>query len=212
MACGRFEEVHLANRLRSTMQTTDFDNLMERVAAGSEEAIWQLAETYSPHIISVVRRSLAPSLRQKMDSADIVQTLWASILLRPAEFARFKTPEHLIAFLARATKNKVIDKARHYGGPHRDVSREVKLPAFDNPGCNDNADRLFSSDPTPSTIASIRERWINVVSSCSEQEQAILAMRRNGQSYDGIGLALSISRHKARRVIDHLVEQFVEAE
>src|SRR6185312_6650678 len=93
-------------------QSTDFDQLMAEVAAGSEEAVLTLAEAYTPYIIRSVRRCLSTRIRQKLDSQDVAQTLWKSLFLRRAELQRLKTPEQLIAFLVQATKNKVAEKAR----------------------------------------------------------------------------------------------------
>jgi RNA polymerase sigma factor (sigma-70 family) len=189
------------------MQQPDFEMLMSNVASGSEEAVWQLATIYSPHILRVVRRSLSPKLRSKIDSIDIVQTLWASILLRPADMTKFQTPQQLIAFLARATKNKVIDKALHFSAQKYDVSREVDIKDVLD---HDEHQQLHSHDPTPSAVASVRERWQKVIASCSDQERTILSMRKDGGTYAEIGNHLSISCDKARRVIEHLVEIFVE--
>src|SRR5262245_16988155 len=109
------------------MQGAEFDQLMAGVAAGSEEAIWRLAETYTPFIIRAVRQSLPTRLRSKVDSQDFAQTLWASLLLKNADLTRLKTPEQLIAYLVRATKNKVVDKTRHFDALKCDIHREEPL-------------------------------------------------------------------------------------
>src|SRR5262249_2841714 len=79
-----------------------FDQLMANVAAGSEEAIWELLETYTPFVIRAARLSLPPTVRQKLDSQDIAQTLWASLLLGRTNLAKLESPDRLIAFLCRA--------------------------------------------------------------------------------------------------------------
>src|SRR4051812_21328124 len=105
----------------------EFDQLMADVATGSEEAIWRLAETYTPYIVRAVRASLPPILRSKLDSHDFAQTLWASLLLNHADLTRLKTPDQLVAYLARATRNKVVDKMRHFRTLKHDVRREQPL-------------------------------------------------------------------------------------
>src|SRR4051812_3218515 len=137
-------------------ETAEFDRLMAEVAAGSDEAVWQLAETYTPHILRAVRRALSPKMRQKLDSVDFAQTLWASLLLKPRDFTRLKTPQQLIGYLVSATRNKVCEKARQLNTQKYDVRREQ--------GLNCPTDRrrprlssdtpIFARDPTPSAIVS----------------------------------------------------------
>jgi RNA polymerase sigma factor (sigma-70 family) len=183
---------------------SEFELLISRAATGEQDAAWQLADAYTPHILRVVRRSLNPQLRQKLDSVDIAQTIWASILLCPSELTRFSTPEQLIAFLSRATRNRVIDKARHFGTRKCDVSRALSIEEY-----GDNSEgRIYSRDPTPSHMASLRERWQRLLESCTEQERQILALREGGVTFEEIGNKLSISRDRARRVVNQLATQF----
>ncbi len=194
--------------------TAEFDQLMADVAAGSEDAIWQLAETYTPYILRAVRLSLSPRIRSKLDSQDFAQTLWASILLKRADLTRLKTPEQLIAFLARATKNKVIDKTRHFMTQKHSIDREETLddhfPRTGRPGLNASAKALFSHDPTPSTSASLRERWYQILSNSSERDRQILQLRLRGCTFEVISEQLQINEATARRSIQRLIEQFAE--
>jgi len=195
-------------------QTAEFEQLMADVVAGSEDAVWQLAETYTPYILRAVRLSLSPKLRQKLDSRDFAQTLWASILLKRADLTRLKTPEQLIAYLARATKNKIVDKTRHFRSQKRNISREESLTDqssnMDESQSTLHARALYSHDPTPSTTASLRERWNDVLSNSSERDRQILRLRLEGCTFDVISAKLQINEATARRAIQRLVEQLSE--
>jgi RNA polymerase sigma factor (sigma-70 family) len=195
-------------------QTAEFDQLMSDVATGSEEAIWQLAETYTPYILRAVRMSLSSNLRPKLDSQDIAQTLWASLLLKRADLTRLKTPEQLIAYLARATQNKVIDKVRHYRTQKNDVRREERLQdhiAGGESGARQpRAGALFARDPTPSTAANLRECWNYVLSRASDRDRHILKLRLDGRTFDDISETLQINQATARRAIQRLIEQLSE--
>jgi RNA polymerase sigma factor (sigma-70 family) len=190
----------------------EFQKLMGEVASGSEDAIWQLAQTYTPYIVRAVRLSLSPRLRSKLDSQDVAQTLWASLLLRRNELDRLKTPEELIAYLARATKNKVIDAARHFGRQKCDISLEQSL---NQPVCGDadrpnqriTGPRLVSREATPSTAASLRERFNLVLLNATERDRKILQLRLKGLGFEAIGLELKIDEKTARRAIYALIEQ-----
>jgi RNA polymerase sigma factor (sigma-70 family) len=191
-------------------QIAEFDRLMAEVAAGSEEAVWQLAETYTPHIIRAVRYSLSPTLRQKLDSMDFAQTLWASLLLRPGELVRLKTPQQLIGYLVNATRNKVCDKARQLHTQKHDVRREQSLhqtTARRSPRAEYN-NKLFARDPTPSAIATVRDQWNYVLANTSKRDREILRLRREGQSFEAIGTILDINEQTARRAMHRLLKLF----
>jgi len=191
-------------------QTVDFDRLMADVAAGSEEAVWQLAEIYTPYIIRAVRHSLSPKLRQKVDSMDFAQTLWASLLLKPANLMRLKTPDQLIRYLVAATRNKICEKAQHFKTQKCDIRREESLDrsAARNLPAAGYGKALHAHDPSPSTTASLRERWHCVLAKASERDRQILELRRQGYTFAEIGPTLRIDEKTARRAMHRLLEQF----
>jgi RNA polymerase sigma factor (sigma-70 family) len=192
----------------------EFDQLMTGVAAGSEEAVWQLAETYTPYIIRAVRASLPKSVRPKLDSQDFAQILWASILLGGTDLTRLKTSEQLIAFLAKAARNKVIDATRHFLNTQKqDVSRDQAIDELTQHGhgrsrlTNNSAPALHSSDPTPSEFASVRERWNRILSNASDRDRRILQLRLERHTFESISTQLQIDQATARRAIQRLIEQ-----
>src|SRR5262245_25861140 len=136
-----------------------FDQLMADVASGSEEAIWELLDTYTPFVLRAVRLSLPSAVRQKLDSQDIAQTLWASLLLGHKDLAKLESPDRLIAFLCRAAKNKVIDKTRRLTSQKADVARETRLDQrIAEMNENSYAANLWSNASTPIDHVSVREQ------------------------------------------------------
>jgi RNA polymerase sigma factor (sigma-70 family) len=192
-------------------QIAEFDRLMAEVAAGSEDAAWQLAETYTPHIISAVRRSLSPKLRQKVDSLDFAQTLWASLLLRPSNLTRLKTPNELIAFLVAATRKKVCEKARRFKAQKCDIGREESLDqrsAVVSRVSHDKA--LYAREPSPSAMVRVRDRWHNILEKASKQDREIVRLRLEGYTFMEIGERLQIYEQTARRAVRRLIDQFTD--
>jgi RNA polymerase sigma factor (sigma-70 family) len=194
-------------------EIAEFDRLMAEVAAGSDDAVWQLAETYTPYIIRAVRHNLSPKLRQKLDSLDFAQTLWASLLLRPRDLTRLETPAQLIAYLAGATRNKVFEKARHFSTQKCDVRREESLDH--SPGVRGRTGTLhnkglYSSDPSPSTMACLRDQWRHILLKASERDREIVRLRREGCTFEAISERLEINEQTARRAMRRLLQQFVE--
>ncbi|MCA9151905.1 MAG: hypothetical protein KDA92_21530, partial [Planctomycetales bacterium] len=54
-----------------------FSHLLEQVRQGSDEAAWDLVETYGPHVLRTIRRTLSREIRGKFDSDDFAQAVWA---------------------------------------------------------------------------------------------------------------------------------------
>ena len=189
-------------------QVTEFDRLMLQLANGSEDAAMELADKYTPYILRTVRRNFSPEMRQKLDSFDVAQTLWASILLRPNELLRFKTADDFIAYLAEATRRKVSEKKRALLTKKRNINREVPFVSSDdereNGAWNDEA--MHSKEPTPSTVASLRERWQSALNGASERDRQIVELRLNRHTFDEISSLLSIHEQTARRAIERLLE------
>jgi len=192
----------------------EFDRLMAEVVAGSEDAVWQLAETYTPYIIRAVRSSLPRTLRAKLDSQDFAQSLWASLLLRRADLTRLETPGQLIAYLAQATRNKVVDKTRHFHTQKNDIGREERLPdhliSLKQAPVRVQRSALYARELSPSTSANLRERWTQIVSKLSDRDRKIFQLRLEGRTIDEISEKLEINQATARRAIQRLIEQLSE--
>jgi RNA polymerase sigma factor (sigma-70 family) len=191
--------------------------MMTGVAAGSQEAVWQLAETYTPHIIRAVRASLPRSVRIKLDSQDFAQILWASLLLGDTDLTRLKSPEQLIGFLAAAAKNKVLFATRRYlRTQKRDVAREQRIDDVakstrgDFGKGRDVSAASMSRGPTPSELASVHERWRRVLSDATERDRRILQLRLERRSFESISEELKIHQSTARRAIQQLIQRFSE--
>ena len=188
-----------------------FDQLMADVAAGSEAAIWELLDTYTPFVIRAVRLSLPANVRQKLDSQDIAQTLWASILLGHTDLAKLESPDRLIAFLCRADKNKVIDKTRRLNTQKFAVSREQSLnrPASESRETS-HAEGLWANGSTPIEHVSVGEQWQHLLSRASERDRQIVELRMKGCSFGEISEQVQVGEMTARRVVERFVEQLSE--
>jgi DNA-directed RNA polymerase specialized sigma24 family protein len=190
---------------------TEFERLIEQVAAGSEDAVWELVQTYTPYIRRSIRLSLAPKLRSRLDSQDIAQALWLSLLIGDADFSRMKSPNALIAFLARAAKNRVASQTKRHHAIKRDVAKEVSVNSqeFHDPITTAPA-AAFDRDPTPSKIVAVRDKWDHLIANASKRDQRIVHMRMERQSFEAISSEVNVSEMTARRAIERLVNQLCQ--
>jgi RNA polymerase sigma factor (sigma-70 family) len=170
----------------------DFQHLMARLRAGSDEAAREFLGRYGPHILRVVRRRLHRGLRQRYDSRDFVQSVWADFLAQPAEQSAFDGPDQLAAYLAKMAAHKIISAARR--------NRE---PALD--GClGVPAEEVFDRAPTPSQAAIARERWHRLQQATTAPGRRILELLRQGVTREEIARRLGIHERTIRRLIRNL--------
>jgi RNA polymerase sigma factor (sigma-70 family) len=193
-----------------SLQDADFTQLMSELADGSEEAAWRITELYTPHILRVVRASLPSLIRPKLDSQDFTQAVWASLLLKREYLSGIRTQEQLISLLASAARHKVIDAFRYYTTTQaHDARREVGLDLVRPKLPRGNPERdekgVTRMDPTPSQLASVRERWRLALESASARDREILKLRIRGGTYQSISGVVGVSVSTVRRALDDLI-------
>jgi RNA polymerase sigma factor (sigma-70 family) len=192
--------------LQEKSRTPGFEVLIRRIAEGSDSAVWELLDRYSTNILRVVRRHLAPELRSKLDSVDIVQSVWRSFLRKGEAFDNIQSAEQFVGYIAGIARNKVLETHRHFTKYAQfDIRREVPFqqeferdadagdrPATDriDPRCND-----------PSEIARARENWGFAMDRAGERGQRIIQLRLQGMTYDEIAEETGLSAITVRRTL-----------
>lgn len=182
-----------------------FRELMERVRAGSPEAVQELIDRYGALILRVIRRRLHKKLRSKFDSQDFSQDVWASFFAIPPEQFTFERPDILVRFLARMASHKVYDVLRQrLDSQKHDLRREVSMegPAGrlveEMPGC----------DPTPSQVAIAEEEWEKLMArQPSDCHRTILVLRRRGNTQEQIAAKLGLEVKMVQRVLQKLATE-----
>jgi RNA polymerase sigma factor (sigma-70 family) len=116
--------------------------------------------------------------------------------------------------LAQAAKNKVIDKTRQFKTQKYNVDREENLDDYvgrkEGRESGSRVRALHSREPTPSTAASLRERWNQLLANSSERDRQILRLRIKGWTFEAISASLQIDRETARRTIQRLIQRISE--
>src|SRR5690242_20386339 len=97
-------------------------SLLARIKEGDEDAARELLCRYEAKVRLVVSRQLPRLLRSRFDSLDFLQSVWGSF------FQRIRTgpndlheEKNLIALLAWAARNKVIDECRRAATQRQDI-------------------------------------------------------------------------------------------
>ncbi len=180
-----------------TGEDDNFRRLMHRAAEGDEEAAWHLVEQYGEAIRRAVRRALDSRLRCKFDSLDFVQLVWSSFFRARGRMDRFSRPDELVAFLMTVARNKVVTEAR---------KRNVNSEQAWNESFQDRAERP-DDRVAPIDVAIAREQWDRLFSDQSEQNQAILELRKQGLSCAETAARLGISERRVRGFLQRLFQE-----
>lgn len=171
-------------------------NIPEAKESGDEAE--RIAEEYAPYLRMVVRRRMNESLRQKFDSEDLVQSVWAHLMdgVRNGEWD-FESPHQLQAFLKRVTNNRLTDRMRRI---RRELEQETATDA-------EVLDRHPANDETASQAVYAEELWDRLITLCPKQHRGILELRREGLTLGEISNRLGMHESSIRRVLYDLARE-----
>jgi len=179
---------------------SELSDFLRRIQAGDDGAARELLNRYEAEVRLVVRRQLPRLLRSRFDSLDFLQSVWGSFFRRmrtaPTEF---EDSRHLVAFLARAAKNKVIDEYRRAASRKHNMHREEPL-WLDGRRPRDVPDPIDS----PSEVAEAHEVLVRLCELMPVGRRTILEMKAQGLSSKDIGEKLGISERTVQRVLEEL--------
>jgi RNA polymerase sigma factor (sigma-70 family) len=184
----------------------DSDELIARARAGDQSAWEELFQTCYPKVIRVVRRKLDRPLRSLYDSTDFVSDVMKSLA---ANLDRLDFPSlgSLIAFLAQAAEQKVIDEYRRRHTLKRDISRERALVGAR--GADDWPLALASGDPTASQVAQASEIRERLLAGQDESERTVIELRQLGYTNNEIAEQTGWNIRKVQRFLKDLHESLL---
>jgi len=188
-----------------------FEEIVGRIAGGSDSAVWELLDRYSKNILRMVRRRLPSEIRHKVDSIDIVQSVWKSLLRKGSHLNHAGTAEDFVAYLAGMAKLKVFETHRHFTQCEAfNVRREVPLnppTALGDGGCFDvDSDRRVDRKcDAPSAVVRARENWEQAVEKAGARGQQVVQLKLQGLTLDEIAVRLKLSKSTVRRILDSVL-------
>lgn len=159
-----------------------FAELIDRSSRGDPEAARRLVERYESAVRREVRFSLMDNqLRRMLDETDVCQSVMAQFFVG-LWAGRFEidSPERLIAIMKTMVRHKIVDQARYWKAARRDFQRNLSQLDRGDPI------ELASAEPTPSAIVSDAEMLSEFQRRLSDQERAILELRRQGLDWSEV--------------------------
>jgi len=181
------------------MSSKSLDLLLEKLCSGDAAAAEQVFLAYEPYLRKVVRRQLPPRLRAKLDSVDVVQSIWADVLqgFRSAGW-RFADAAHLRAFLVKATQHRFIDRIRQH---EKAVKLEKSL------ACTDPEQLPPAKQPRPSEAVQADDLWQRMLTLCPPAHHQILELKRQGLTLVEIAQRTGLHEGSVRRILRQLARQ-----
>lgn len=169
------------------------DRLIADLNCGDAQVARAALERYEPFLRMVVRRQLGGAMRSKLDSMDVVQSVWADLLVTlAADHWRFRDASQLRSFLAKIARNRLIDHQRK----HRRSAEVVRPIDSVRPD-----DQPREDGPKASEVARGRELWQRLLDACPPAHRPILRGRLEGRTLAEIAERTGLHEGSVRRIL-----------
>ena len=176
------------------MDDATIEGLLGRLASGDAAAAEEVFRAYEPYLRKVVRRRLPAMAQGRLDSEDIVQSVWADLLggFREARL-RFADAGQLRAFLIRVVQYRLYDRA---GRALAQANREEPLALLDQ--------EPPSPEPRPSERAQAACLWERLLALCPPEHHEVLRLRRLGLTMAEVAERTGLHEGSVRRILRRL--------
>ncbi len=179
------------------------ESWLTRLNAGDEAAVERLFLVYEPYLRMVVRRRLSAGLRQKVDSADIVQSVFADVVVGVRDGGwQFHNRAQLLGLLRRIASRRLGDR---YEKHRKALTHERPL------GGLTSADQPRAHEPQPSQVAQGREFWERVLRACPPEHEQIVRLRLAGLRLGEIATRTGLHEGSVRRILYELARRLAIA-
>lgn len=175
------------------MNEDSLDHWIGRLNDGDVAAVDRVFRAYEPYLRIAVRRRLSPRLRSKVDSGDIVQSVFADVLRGVRDGGwKFEGRPQLQALLRRIAWRRLADRYQKHGAA---LEREQPFIEERPQGYPDPA------QPRPSQVAQGREVWDRVLRACPSAHREVVVMRRDGFKMSEIAERTGLHEGSVRRIL-----------
>lgn len=167
-------------------------------------------EHFDRRLIGLARSHLHGRLQQKVDPADVVQSVYKSLLGRYGAGALAKGWAGLWDLLTLITIRKCADRARYYRAECRDFTREAGAANApdSNPACHEAAGR----EPHPDEAALLAETVSALLGQLQGDERTILELSLQGYSTQEISAQTGRAERTVRRLRERVRKQLEQTE
>lgn len=162
------------------------EELLSELNAGSADALDTLAKDIHPQIAQIVRARKRSALKRTLDTDDLVQDVWATVLSRLGRLPRFENRKEALKYFSMIARRQVTKQRRRHFAEKRDTRRDVPI----------GSKILPSNGVTPSRELMAADRTL-----LSDIETQVIDLRLAGHSRTEIATILQTNETKIRRIL-----------
>ncbi|MCA9216585.1 MAG: sigma-70 family RNA polymerase sigma factor [Planctomycetales bacterium] len=193
----------------SFSESTRTDRLLQAVSDGDESALGELIRLHLPYLRRIIELRIAPELKSRVDTSDVLQETQMVIIRRVSEFISKRPASFRVWLRSRAIEQLVDQYRRHVGADKRSVRRERDLSNVSSMAI---ARTLLSE--TPSKVMQKRElaeQVCDLIESLREIDREVLTLRHaEGLTNNEVAEALNIDPVTARKRYGRALRRLVE--
>jgi RNA polymerase sigma factor (sigma-70 family) len=146
-----------------------------------------------------------------VDSVDIVQSVWKSMLSKGAAFDHIKSAEDFVGYIAAVARNKVFETHRKFTqNTKRDIRRERPLSGHATDGRLDLAEHPTTyADPRcpdPSAVVHARENWDRAIRNAGEVAEQVVQMKLQGMTVAEIADEIGQTQYLVRQTMTSILK------
>ncbi|MCP3915135.1 MAG: sigma-70 family RNA polymerase sigma factor [bacterium] len=179
--------------------------LLADIQSGNSEAIEELFRRYYDRVTRIVRRQLGAGLREKVESADLVQETFATAQKKLPEF-ELREGSSLVNWFAKLSERRIHAAVEYYAAAKRDRGRENSLDAIQNDAdSGDHPLQLAGQGAGPAEICCTNEdvgTLHEMLMELGEEQREVIMLRDFGQgSWESIATAMDRPSANAVRAL-----------
>ena len=181
--------------------TDDTEHLARLAAGGDEQALAELLQRHLPAVRAFVRSHMAPQLRARESTSDVVQSVCRELLTHQE---RFQHPGEngFVAWLYTTARRKIQNRARDLQREKRDAAREVQGLSDTTLGVLGAAYARISSPSGRVLRAEEVQRLEAAIDSLPEEQKEVITLAHlAGLSRADIGLQMGRSEEAVRSLL-----------
>jgi RNA polymerase sigma factor (sigma-70 family) len=190
------------------MHEMDFAGMVARARGGDDAAARDLICRFENDVRTMVRVRLPKLLRNRFDTVDFTQAVWASVLvgLRDDE-GSFRDEEQMRKFLGGVVRYKVLEEYRRHTKTRKyDLAREQ--PLYVKRNGRDRPIELPGNEPTPSQVMQAGDQLNRLIAGRTDRDAEIIELRRQDLTYEEIAARMNLSERYVRRIVESLRERW----
>lgn len=172
--------------------------LLTRFQSGESEAASHLFDFFNDHVMRVVHRRLSPSVRTRVDTEDLSQSVWATLWKNRERFQGLDNSDAAMAFIVTIAKRKVAYAMRKHVGSQK---RSTQAEKNDESLIGVAQERLLAS---PSQALQAKELMEKLMDGESERCCKIIAHRMEGLTIEQVAEIVGVDERTVRRTLKRL--------